>query len=78
MSLIGSRYYNFSGVRGSWRGSEYGNVKANGDGSYVTDLTCPQWGDISRRDLATGGTWMTCPKCGPADGVLDVGYDLAT
>jgi len=46
--------------------------------SYVTDLTCVHCGaTYPGATLATGeGTWMTCPKCGPADGVLDVGYDL--
>jgi threonine synthase len=46
--------------------------------SYVTDLTCIHCGaSYPGANLATGqGTWMTCPKCGPADGVLDVGYNL--
>jgi threonine synthase len=46
--------------------------------SYVTDLTCIHCGTTySGAALAAGhGVWMTCPKCGPADGVLDVGYDL--
>ena len=46
--------------------------------SYVTDLTCIHCGaTYPGANLATAeGTWMTCPKCGPADGVLDVGYDL--
>jgi threonine synthase len=46
--------------------------------SYVTDLTCIHCGTkYPGASLATGnGTWMTCPKCGPADGVLDIGYDL--
>ena len=34
-----------------------------------------------RRFLATNltkaeGTWMTCPRCDPLDGILDIGYDL--
>jgi threonine synthase len=46
--------------------------------SCVTDLTCVHCGaTYPGANLATAeGTWMTCPKCGPADGVLDVGYDL--
>ena len=46
--------------------------------SCVTDLTCIYCGAIyPGANLATGeGTWMTCPKCGPADGVLDIAYDL--
>jgi threonine synthase len=46
--------------------------------SYVTDLTCIHCGSTFHgANLATAeGTWMTCPKCGPADGILDVGYDL--
>jgi threonine synthase len=46
--------------------------------SYVTDLTCIHCGTkYPGAGLATAtGTWMTCPKCGPADGVLDIGYDL--
>src|SRR4051812_24694176 len=45
---------------------------------YVTDLTCIHCGmKFPGASLATGkGTWMTCTKCGPADGVLDIGYDL--
>ena len=44
----------------------------------LTDLTCIHCGaTFPGANLATAeGTWMTCPKCGPADGVLDVGYDL--
>jgi threonine synthase len=26
--------------------------------------------------VAAQGTWMTCPRCGPLDGILDIGYDL--
>ena len=46
--------------------------------SYVTELTCICCGaTYPGTSLATGsGTWMTCPKCGPADGILDIGYDL--
>jgi threonine synthase len=46
--------------------------------SNVTDLTCVHCGaTYPGANLATAeGTWMTCPMCGPADGVLDVGYDL--
>ena len=46
--------------------------------SYVTELTCVHCGaTYPGANLATAeGVWMTCPKCGPADGILDVGYDL--
>src|SRR4051812_35470586 len=46
--------------------------------SYITGLTCIHCGaTYASTNLATAsGTWMTCPTCGPADGVLDVGYDL--
>ena len=46
--------------------------------SFITDLTCVLCGaTYPGASLATGeGIWMTCPKCGPADGVLDIGYDL--
>jgi threonine synthase len=46
--------------------------------TYITDLTCIHCGaTYPGTNLATAeGTWMTCPKCGPADGILDVGYDL--
>jgi threonine synthase len=46
--------------------------------SYVIDLTCIYCGTkYPGANLVTAeGTWMTCPRCGPADGVLDVGYDL--
>jgi threonine synthase len=46
--------------------------------SFITDLTCIHCGaTYPGANLATGeGTWMTCPKCGPADGILDIGYDL--
>ncbi|MFQ5490795.1 MAG: threonine synthase [Phycisphaerae bacterium] len=39
--------------------------------SYVTRLTCVCCG----ADYAEGGP-MTCPKCGPDEGILDVQYDL--
>src|SRR4051794_6899416 len=46
--------------------------------SCVTELTCISCGsDYPGGGLkAAKGVWMTCPKCGPADGILDVGYDL--
>ena len=46
--------------------------------SCVTDLTCIHCGATypGSNLVAGNGTWMTCPKCGPADGVLDIGYDL--
>ena len=46
--------------------------------SCVTELTCIHCGAAyPGSNLVAGkGTWMTCPKCGPADGVLDIGYDL--
>lgn len=44
----------------------------------MTDLTCIHCGsEYPSSSLATAtGTWMTCPRCGPADGILDIGYDL--
>lgn len=46
--------------------------------AFITDLTCICCGaTYSGASLATGeGTWTTCPRCGPADGILDIGYDL--
>ena len=44
---------------------------------YRPDLH-PLRGDVFRRRIwrRPKATWMTCPKCGPADGILDIGYDL--
>src|SRR3954471_13766089 len=44
----------------------------------VTKLTCIQCGSTYAGTslVKAEGIWMTCPKCGPADGVLDIGYDL--
>jgi threonine synthase len=44
----------------------------------VTDLTCIHCGaSFPGVNLMTAeATWMTCPHCGPADGVLDISYDL--
>lgn len=39
--------------------------------SFITTLTCVQCG----ADLAAGEAF-TCPRCGPAEGILDVQYDL--
>jgi threonine synthase len=46
--------------------------------NFVTDLTCVHCGaTFPGVNLVTAeATWMTCPSCGPADGILDVGYDL--
>ncbi|HEX4413832.1 MAG TPA: threonine synthase [Lacipirellulaceae bacterium] len=48
------------------------------DKSCVTELACVHCGaTYSGRSLAVAeGVWMTCPKCGPADGILDVEYDF--
>src|SRR6185503_15403896 len=45
---------------------------------FITDLTCIHCGaTFPGANLATAeGTWMTCPACGPADGILDIGFDL--
>lgn len=40
--------------------------------AYITDLTCVQCGAVQ----PAGDAW-TCPTCGPADGILDIRYDLA-
>jgi threonine synthase len=53
-------------------------VKASEDtSSCVTELTCIHCGTAypGSNLRAAEGVWMTCPKCGPADGILDVGYD---
>src|SRR5262245_11136379 len=44
----------------------------------VTELTCVHCGaTFPGINLATAeATWMVCPCCGPADGILDIGYDL--
>ncbi len=39
--------------------------------SYVTHLRCVN----CDQEYAQGGP-LTCPKCGPARGILDVGYDM--
>lgn len=45
---------------------------------FVTDLTCVHCGSsFPGANLVTAeATWMTCPRCGPADGILDISYDL--
>src|SRR3990170_4259865 len=44
----------------------------------VTELTCIHCGaTFPGANLTTAeATWMVCPRCGPGDGILDVGYDL--
>src|SRR5436305_14099952 len=44
----------------------------------VTVLTCIHCGTAYPGNSlkAAEGIWMTCPKYGPADGILDVGYAL--
>ncbi|MEX0612704.1 MAG: threonine synthase, partial [Pirellulales bacterium] len=44
----------------------------------VTELTCIHCGaTFPGANLATAeATWMVCPSCGPAHGILDIGYDL--
>lgn len=46
--------------------------------SCITDLTCVQCGaSYPGINLLTAeATWMVCPHCGPAAGILDIGYDL--
>lgn len=46
--------------------------------NFITDLTCVHCGaTFPGANLVTAeATWMTCPRCGPADGILDVGYNL--
>jgi threonine synthase len=43
----------------------------------VTDLTCIHCGAVFPGEALAkaSGVWMTCPRCGPADGILDVAYD---
>jgi threonine synthase len=44
----------------------------------VTQLTCIHCGaTFPGRNLITAeATWMVCPRCGPLDGILDIGYDM--
>jgi len=44
----------------------------------VTELTCIHCGtSYPGANLATAeATWTVCPRCGPSDGILDIGYDL--
>ena len=44
----------------------------------VTNLTCIHCGaTYPGTNLATAtGAWMVCPRCGPMEGILDIGYDL--
>jgi threonine synthase len=53
-------------------------VKDGEDKSCVTELTCVHCGAAYPGSslIVADGVWMTCPKCGPADGILDVGYDF--
>jgi threonine synthase len=50
--------------------------------TLVTNLVCVNCGvslDASKEaqaDVADKQIWMTCPKCGPTDGILDIHYDL--
>jgi threonine synthase len=46
--------------------------------SCVTELKCIHCGaTFPGHNLETAeATWMVCPSCGPADGILDIGYDL--
>jgi threonine synthase len=46
--------------------------------NFITELTCIHCGaTFPGQNLVTAeATWMTCPRCGPADGILDVGYQL--
>ncbi len=44
----------------------------------VTELTCVHCGAKYSGKLlsSVNQDWITCPKCGPGDGILDIGYDL--
>jgi threonine synthase len=44
----------------------------------VTQLSCIHCdATFPGANLTTGeATWMVCPRCGPMDGILDIGYDL--
>ena len=46
--------------------------------NFITELTCVHCGaTFPGYNLVTAeATWMTCPRCGPADGILDIGYNL--
>jgi threonine synthase len=45
---------------------------------FITELTCVHCGTAYPGESlkSATGTWMTCPKCGPADGILDIGFDF--
>lgn len=47
-------------------------------GDFITELTCIHCGATfpGANLVSAEGTWMTCPQCGPAEGILDIGYDL--
>jgi threonine synthase len=47
-------------------------------GNFIAELTCIHCGaTFPGANLATAeATWMTCPRCGPADGILDISYHL--
>src|SRR5690349_3315309 len=63
---------------GMWGQVTFEDVKATQDKSCVTELTCVHCAAVYPGSslVAADGVWMTCPKCGPADGILDVGYDF--
>ncbi|HVT28918.1 MAG TPA: threonine synthase [Lacipirellulaceae bacterium] len=46
--------------------------------NFITELTCIHCGaTFPGVNLETAeATWMTCPSCGPANGILDIGYNL--
>ena len=46
--------------------------------NFITELTCIHCGATFPGDnlVTAEATWMTCPRCGPADGILDIGYNL--
>ena len=74
-------YYNLSAVLwlGPRRPVTFGESKGERNmAGCVTELTCIYCGaSYPGVNLATAeATWMVCPHCGPADGILDIGYDL--
>jgi threonine synthase len=46
--------------------------------NFIAELTCIHCGaTFPGANLVTAeATWMTCPRCGPADGILDISYHL--
>ena len=42
----------------------------------VTQLTCIHCQSVISENRGCTQPWLTCPACGPADGILDIAYDM--